>query len=157
MRVISIIILSFCISILYMSCAKKNTAINSQNADKTSSIQGAWVLSHLGERKVTLKSEEEAISIEIDTVTMTVSGYTGCNRMHGRISKLSGSEFILSPIAATKRMCKEAQYENDLLKSLDKIATFRIVKNTLELLDDSGTSLLRLERSHNRTQEISVG
>lgn len=143
MRLPFIILLSCFLYSLHSSCARK--PMDTASGHK-SSIHGSWKLTHLRETKSSYKSEEEELKITIDTALMAISGYTGCNQLSGKIKRLSADDLKWGPIAATQRMCLNAHYENEFLMSLDKIVAFRVINHTLELLDDSGTTLLHFER-----------
>ena len=76
----------------------------------------------------------------------TVSGSGGCNRFNGGFT-LDGDQLRFSKMASTMMACADGmEQEGRFLKDLARIARYRIAGDQLELLDDSGATLMLFTR-----------
>jgi putative lipoprotein len=72
----------------------------------------------------------------------TVSGSGGCNRFNGGFT-LEGDQLRFSKMASTMMACADGmEQEGSFLKNLASVARYRITGDQLELLDDSGATLM---------------
>jgi copper homeostasis protein (lipoprotein) len=74
-----------------------------------------------------------------------VSGSGGCNRLSGTFT-LEGDKLAFGPMMATKMACAEGgEIEGYFLIALRGVTAYRIIGDTLELLDVAGALVLRFE------------
>jgi len=94
-----------------------------------------WLLTNLNE-KVINKNEEGLSSFIVFSADNTFKGFAGCNKFQG-LYKIENGKLNLDKIGATKMECEQSNNEEEFLKALNKIVSFRIVKNQLMLKDKS--------------------
>jgi heat shock protein HslJ len=74
-----------------------------------------------------------------------VSGSGGCNDYHGSYT-IDGSSMTIGPVAATKKACADAavqQQEDRYFAALERVATWAVSGEQLELRDADGALLVR--------------
>ena len=96
-----------------------------------------WSLTNLNE-KVINKNEEGLASFIVFSADNTFKGFAGCNKFQG-VYKIEKGKLSLEKIGATKMECENSNNEEEFLKALNKIVSFKIVKNQLMLKDKSKT------------------
>lgn len=96
-----------------------------------------WSLTNLNE-KVINKNEEGLASFIVFSADNTFKGFAGCNKFQG-IYKIESGKLTLDKIGATKMECEHSNNEEEFLKALNKIVSFKIVKNQLMLKDKNKT------------------
>jgi heat shock protein HslJ len=78
-----------------------------------------------------------------------ISGSTGCNTYFGTYS-VSGSELGVGDVAVTEMWCMEPEgvmdQEQAFLDALASVASYRLAGERLELLDETGETILIFER-----------
>lgn len=76
-----------------------------------------------------------------------VTGSSGCNRFFGD-HKIEGSRLTLSPLGSTRKACPEPLMglENRFLGTLRETAGFERRGAKLELRDDKGRTIMRLDQ-----------
>jgi putative lipoprotein len=74
-----------------------------------------------------------------------VTGYGGCNSFFGRYT-FDESKLSFSQLAATKMFCADTtKMENMFMKSLAEVSVYKITGQILQLSDDDGRLLARLQ------------
>jgi heat shock protein HslJ len=74
-----------------------------------------------------------------------VTGSDGCNRVMGPVV-VAGSQLRFGPLAGTRMACSSGQAEADAFgAALLRVQRHRIRGDVLELQDEEGTALLRLQ------------
>jgi heat shock protein HslJ len=96
-----------------------------------------WMLSNLNE-KVINKNEEGLASFIVFSGDKTFKGFAGCNKFQG-VYKIEKGKLSLDKIGATKMECEQSNNEEEYLKTLSKVVSFKIVKNQLMLKDKTKT------------------
>jgi putative lipoprotein len=96
-----------------------------------------WLLTNLNE-KVINKNDEGLASFIVFSADNTFKGFAGCNKFQG-VYKIENGKLSLDKIGATKMECENDNNEEEFIKSLNKIVSFKIVKNQLMLKDKSKT------------------
>lgn len=96
-----------------------------------------WSLTNLNE-KVINKNEEGLASFIVFSNDNTFKGFAGCNKFQG-VYKIENGKLNLEKIGATKMECEQMNNEEEFLKTLNKVISFKIVKNQLMLKDKSKT------------------
>lgn len=74
-------------------------------------------------------------------------GQAGCNGFFGKWTR-SDHEFMFSELGATLRMCdaESMRIEDEFLDALRRTRNLRAAGDGIELLDDAGSVLLKLDR-----------
>lgn len=72
----------------------------------------------------------------------SIHGSTSCNKFKSSLDATGGS-FSLGNIALTKMACPKPELETNFLKQLNKVSTYEILDNTLHLLAEDSTILLK--------------
>lgn len=104
-----------------------------------------WKLVQLEGKPVEAADRQREPHLLFATETQRVSGSGGCNRIMGGFD-LDGDTLHLPQMARTMMACLSGmERENRFLQSLGKVARYRIGDGHLEMLDTSGTVLMRFE------------
>ncbi|MDR1160805.1 MAG: META domain-containing protein [Tannerellaceae bacterium] len=100
-------------------CKSKQAAMSTP-----AGLDGEWYIVELNGAE--LNPEETKQLIVFDMNDKTVSGNAGCNRISGKIEYdgSPGNDIAFSRIIATRMACMDMRYEDELLKTLDKVARF---------------------------------
>jgi heat shock protein HslJ len=87
-------------------------------------LNGEWNIVEMNGAK--LNPEETKQLLVFDVNDKIVSGNAGCNRMSGKIDYDTSQEknIRFSRIIATRMACMDMRYEDELLKTLDKVVRF---------------------------------
>jgi heat shock protein HslJ len=96
-----------------------------------------WLLTNLNE-KVINKNDEGLASFIVFSSDKTFKGFAGCNKFQGNYTIEKG-KLSCDKIGATKMECENSNNEEEFLKTLNKVVSFKIVKNQLMLKDKSKT------------------
>jgi heat shock protein HslJ len=103
-----------------------------------------WVPTHLGERAVTVASGQREPWFVLEPRSMQVTGSGGCNRFSGSYG--AGRDTLrFGRLTSTLMLCDDGGIETEFFRVLDETRRYRVQGRTLELLDDRGRSLARLE------------
>jgi heat shock protein HslJ len=104
-----------------------------------------WKLVALGDKPVTPTDTARAAHITLQPDSKQVAGSGGCNRLFG-VYELNGQKLRFSGVGSTKMACKDGMdTESEFLKSLLRVAGWRINSQQLELTDSAGVVLARFE------------
>ena len=104
-----------------------------------------WKLTRLGDRPVTVGAGQPEPHLILSSETGRVSGSSGCNRLMGRYEAEDGS-LTFSALATTRMACPAAMdVERRFLTALRATSTAEITQQRLELFDENGRLLARLE------------
>ncbi|WP_051216243.1 YbaY family lipoprotein [Ferrimonas futtsuensis] len=101
-----------------------------------------WILSHIQGQPAPLGMQDKAANLVVNQDGVA-AGFSGCNRFHGRYLDDSGM-IAAGPMAATMMACPQGmELEREYLAHLSQTTTYEIKGNTLSLMDNNGTELLR--------------
>jgi heat shock protein HslJ len=104
-----------------------------------------WNLTRLGARDVVASENQRQPYIVLDSSNKRVSGSGGCNRLNGTYI-LEKQNIHFGPIASTMMACPSGmEVEGTFLRTLDKVHSWKLRGNELELQDENGAFLLRFE------------
>lgn len=96
-------------------------------------LHDIWVLEKLnGKNVVKTNFKNDLPLIEISSTKNTFTGFSGCNRMNGKLFFEKGL-LRFTDVATTKMMCDSSNKENDFLKALQSATTYKIENNRLWL------------------------
>ena len=99
----------------------------------------------VGDRDVVLSGQQREPWIVLDPRGMRVTGSAGCNRLSGSY-EASGTTLRFGPLITTRMFCATGMdLETAFLRALEETRRFRASGRILELLDERGRLLARLE------------
>ena len=126
-----------CSAILAAGCGSQPTvAAEPVSAHSTTLEDVQWTLIELdGEALKALSRGPPTMTLASKDKRM--SGFAGCNRMMGGY-ELDGNALKFSGMATTRMACIDVTPEERLLPALQATASWKVVANTLELLDETG-------------------
>jgi putative lipoprotein len=102
-----------------------------------------WKLTRLGDSPVHVGEGQSEPHLILAEEQMQVSGSGGCNRFTGGFT-LDGDKLRFGRIASTMMACADGMEQEGLFfRDLAKVARYRIAGDRLELLDDSGATVMR--------------
>ena len=108
-----------------------------------------WRPIQIGEVAVTVAEGEREPWIHLEPRSRKVSGSGGCNRITGSYD--AGEDSLrFGPLASTRMACASMETETAFLQALEKARRYRVSGRTLELLDEGGVILVRLEERNLR-------
>jgi heat shock protein HslJ len=84
--------------------------------------------------------------LKFESSKNAVTGYTGCNRLHGRYTA-DESSLAFQQLITTRMACMDDSYERQVLDVLNSATGYKIVGHELHLVGPSGT-LAILTRPH---------
>lgn len=103
-------------------------------------LDGSWSLVKLNDaplnRMVTIPT------MDIDLSQKRISGNSGCNNYTGSIKKLTPSAIELSPLASTKKMCRNKNVEDEFNTAINTINTYQIKGNMVTFYDENSKKVL---------------
>lgn len=108
-------------------------------------LQGEWRILSVDR----FKSEglEAVPTIWFDTQEGLVHGSAGCNNFNGSYTTGDKQALTFSPLAATRKMCQNMQFEDKLFKAFDNVASFgAMADGRVGLFDENGKMLIELAR-----------
>jgi copper homeostasis protein (lipoprotein) len=104
-----------------------------------------WKLTRLEDKPVILAEKQREPSLVFRSEQSRLTGFGGCNNLAGSYT-LKGNELTLGRIAATRKACLEGlDIEGAFFKALEKVRTWKIFGEHLELYDAEANMLARLE------------
>lgn len=116
-----------------------------RSSGRTSGLtSNRWGLVSLGGRAVTVPAREREPWIELDGRAMKVTGSGGCNRISGGYES-AGSSLRFGRMVSTQMACPSMDIERAFLRALERTRQYRIRGRMLDLMDDRGEILARLE------------
>ena len=103
-----------------------------------------WRPVRIGERAVTVTSRDREPWLQLDAGTGRITGSGGCNRIAGRYETGRGT-LRFREVISTRMLCPSMSTEVGFLRALEGTRRHRLLDRILELLDERGTLLARLE------------
>ena len=103
-----------------------------------------WVPLRIGEQEVVVPSGQREPWIVLEPGSRGVTGSGGCNRFSGGYESGDGT-LRFDAVASTQMACPAMKTETDFLVALEATRRYRVHGRTLELMDDHGRVLVRLE------------
>lgn len=103
---------------------------------------GSWRPVQIGGRNVHASGQEPWIGF--DPRSSHIDGSGGCNRITGGY-EVTGTSLRIHTLASTMMSCPSMDTERAFLRALDRTRTYRVQGRELELYDDTGSLLARLE------------
>lgn len=112
------------------------------NANDVALRNSYWKLTRLGDSPVHVGEDQSEPHLILAEKQTQVSGSGGCNRFSGDFT-LKGDTLRFGRMASTMMACADGmEQEGRFLSDLAKVARYRIAGDQLELLDDSGETVM---------------
>jgi len=108
-----------------------------------------WRPVRIGDRAVNVSADQHEPWIELDPASKRVVGSGGCNRIGGSFEAGNGT-LRFGTLISTRMICPSMSNETAFFKALDATRRYRLLGRMLELLDDHGNLLARLEERNLR-------
>jgi len=108
-----------------------------------------WRPIRIGDETVTLAEHQSEPWIEFDPKAKRVTGSGGCNRISGSY-EVQKRDLRIGPLAATRMACPSMGIETAFFRALQATRHFRVSGRVLDLLDEGGGLLVRLEERNLR-------
>jgi len=112
-------------------------------------VNTRWRPVRIGERAVNVSGEQREPWIQLDPGSKRLIGSGGCNRIGGSYESGAGT-LRFGPLVSTKMICPSMSTEVAFFKALDATRRYRLFGRLLELLDEKGNLLVRLEERNLR-------
>ena len=104
-----------------------------------------WTLTRLGDAAVSAPSSAQTPHILLNRANHRVTGSGGCNQITGSY-QLNGNGLRFSKMAATLMACVSGmETEKSFLHALEQVRTWKITGQQLDLNDENGHPVARLE------------
>ena len=104
-----------------------------------------WRLVQLRSEVVDNPAGESDVHIILNSVSNSVAGNSGCNRIFGRYA-LENDMLKFDGLGGTKMFCEaRMQFEESFNNALLLVLRWRITGHTLELLDETGKAVATFE------------
>jgi heat shock protein HslJ len=126
-------------------CKSKQAAMS-----EPASLDGEWSIVEMNDNKLDPVETKQVMVFDMNNKTL--SGSAGCNRMSGKIEyNEPDSDIKFYRVIATRMACMDMHYEEELLKTLDKVARFEMGKSanaaqSATLFDADGNKLIVIEK-----------
>jgi len=108
-----------------------------------------WVPARIGDRPVVVSGRQREPWIELNPKSKRVAGSGGCNRIAGTYEAGPGT-LRFGPLISTKMACPGVDMEAPFLRALHEVRAYRVHGRVLELMDDRGQLLARLDERNLR-------
>lgn len=128
---------------IYNEQGKKIMQLNHQNLDF---LNGTWRVIEIDGEPIDIAK----MKLVFDIDEHKVHGNTGCNVLNGSLETDMDvpNTFSFESMAVTMMMCPEMKYQTAMLVALEDACRAKpINKNRVQLLDDSGSAVMTLERT----------
>lgn len=107
-------LLSIVVFLLLVSCSHKITPVEAVKND----FSGSWqIITVNGITVIKKDAGNEMPYLDFNTTNNTITGTTGCNRLNGKAT-ITNNSISFGPLATTKMLCLNAQYEQPILQTL---------------------------------------
>ena len=104
-----------------------------------------WKLTRLGDEPVHVAAEQREPHIILQSGSRRIAGFGGCNRLIGSYV-LEGERLTFGKLAMTRMACTQGmETEDAFLAALEKVKTWRVLGQHLELYDAAGNLLAQFE------------
>ena len=106
-----------------------------------------WRVTYVGKfQNPRSQKKMEALFFEFDAAAGTYSGNLGCNSVQGTFTLMKENGLVFNPGRRTLMTCPSMEVELDMENALERTKAYKIESGTLYLLDDSGKTLMLLQK-----------
>lgn len=104
-----------------------------------------WKLTRLGDEPVLIGPRQREPHLILHSPSRRTGGFGSCNRLMGTY-ELEGMNLTFGQMATTRMACKEGMgMEVAFLAALEKVRTWKIIGQHLDLFDETGWPVARFE------------
>jgi heat shock protein HslJ len=104
-----------------------------------------WMVTQIGTVEEAFL-ENHSLDLSLDPASGRVTGFSGCNYLNGTYETGEENQLLFSKIATTRKFCESiGELENAFLQALEKVRSYQVSENQLELFDENNASLLVLK------------
>jgi heat shock protein HslJ len=120
-----------------------------QKASTPPSLENTyWKLTRLDDQPVQVAAGQREPHMILQSESRRIGGFGGCNRLIGGY-ELEGERLAFGQLATTRMACPQGmETEDAFLVALEKVKTWRILGQYLEVYDAAGNLLVRFEARH---------
>ena len=117
-----------------------------------------WLQAPAASLAVSAQAARQEVQLRLDPLSPSVSGSADCNRLEGSY-RLEGDRLRFGAIDTTVLRCEPEVMADELrlLNDLQRVRGWRFVDRYFEMLDDTGTLLLKLETRPQPATEAPAG
>lgn len=121
-------------------------AASSDAASNASLENTYWKLVTVGKRQAVVSGEAREAHLVLHTEDVRLAGSTGCNNLMGSYDR-KGGQLSFDQLATTKMACSSElmALERNFLNTLNDVASWQVVGETLTLDNAQGEELARFE------------
>jgi copper homeostasis protein (lipoprotein) len=120
-----------------------------ESAPRAGLANTRWRPVRIGDRPVSVSGQRREPWIVLDSRSNRVTGSGGCNQFAGSYEAGRGT-LRFGPLISTKVACPSSDTETAFFRALGDTRRYRVLSRVLELLDDGGRLLVRLEERNLR-------
>jgi heat shock protein HslJ len=127
-------------------CKSKQAAMSAP-----AGLDGEWSIVEMNGNKLDPAETKQVMIFDMNEKRL--SGSAGCNRMSGKIEydESPDNNIKFSRIIATRMACMDMRFEEELLKTLDKVARFETGESantarSVAFFDADGSKLIVIEK-----------
>jgi len=105
-----------------------------------------WVLAEVSGHQAATGLDDEPVTLQLDRALGRATGYAGVNRFSGEYH-LEGASLRFGPLATTRRAGPPGaeSLEASVLNALTAVSGWKITGESLDLLDQTGSRLMRFD------------
>jgi len=134
------------VAFAFAACGGDEGSSSDPGTQDPAALEGdSWILTQMLTAGGQTQIVEVGVSAEFDG--STISGSAGCNSYHASY-EASGGDISFGPIAATKKLCPEAEQstEDRYLQLLAEIGSFEVSGRSMSMNDQDGTPVLQFSQ-----------
>jgi heat shock protein HslJ len=131
------------IAFAFAACGGDEGSSSDPGTQDPAALEGdSWILTQMLTAGGQTQIVEVGVSAKFDG--STISGNAGCNSYHASY-EASGGDISFGPIAATKKLCPEAEQstEDRYLQLLAEIGSYEVSGRSMSMNDTDGTPVLQ--------------
>lgn len=120
-----------------------------KKSDTKLRLYDIWALETISGEEVDFIDKAKGLqhpSIEFNLTDMRVIGTDGCNQFQGTIEVATNTELRLEGIFGTEMACPDMVIPQQINQALSEVRAYRIKGLNLQLLNDTGTVILRYRK-----------
>ena len=143
MRLRRVAIILPLVAFAFAACGGDEGSSSDPGTQDPASLEGySWILTQMLTAGGQTQIVEVGVSAGFDG--STISGSAGCNSYHASY-EASGGDISFGPIAATKKVCPEAEQstEDRYLQLLAEIGSYEVSGRSMSMNDTDGTPVLQ--------------
>lgn len=116
----------------------KTLQSHENNSETLTQLNGLYHINNLNDKDVS----SFKLNITFNDSTKQIAGFSGCNRFFGSYT-LENNTLKIGSLASTRMLCNDEanQMETQLLQALEKVNSFSLKNNTLQLSSDNNIVL----------------